>query len=277
MPEGPEVETVRRSLLPKVQGRTIERVRVSRLALRTPVTTRDFKPLLHRTIVDVGRHGKLLWLDAGGAGACVRLGMTGRLTIEAATSTPRLHTHVRLSLDDGQELRFCDPRRFGEVVPFADVATLEVARSTLGPDGISLDDDGRARVIASLRRTKRTIKDALLDQRVVAGVGNIYASEACFIAGLSPWRAGIELSALEATRLVAAVEETLRLGVLRRGTSFSDYVDADGVEGTNASYLLVFQREGEACVRCPSRARAVIRRETQGARSTFFCPRCQRR
>ena len=281
MPEGPEVETVRRSLEPLVLGKCIGTVRVSRLALRTPVTSRDFRPLVGRRISEVGRHGKLLWLRAGDdVGFWVRLGMTGQLTVDSNGAPALNHTHVRMELTGGEaaELRFCDPRRFGEVVPFFDEATLAATRARMGPDGITLDDAGRKRVAAGLRRTQRSIKDALLDQTVIAGVGNIYASEACYIAKLSPWRRGISLKPVEALRLVAAAEETLLQAVAHRGTSFSDYVDADGVMGDNARFLQVFQREDEACLRCgvgearPPR----IRRVLQGARSTFFCPRCQR-
>jgi formamidopyrimidine-DNA glycosylase len=274
MPEGPEVETVRRSLAPLVVGLALGRARVSRLKLRTPITSRQLA-FLDGSIVDrVGRHGKLLWLQVeSGAGLCIRLGMTGQLTVAEAKTPPLPHTHVRIALGDGaRELRYCDPRRFGEVVPFAAAAGLQAERQDMGPDGITLDDAGRTIVADGLRRTGRAIKEALLDQRLVAGVGNIYAAEACFIAGLNPTRAGASLSATEARALVAAVEETLAQGVARRGTSFSDYVDAEGVQGDNAAHLWVFQREGEACRRCGS----VIERFVQGQRSTFLCPRCQR-
>lgn len=273
MPEGPEVETVRRTLLPLVVGARLGRARVSKLALRTPITARDLAFLEGAVVDDVGRHGKLLWLRCGDAGLCVRLGMTGRLTVEPRRTTALKHTHVRIPLDDGsRELRFCDPRRFGEVVPFAAVADLDAERARMGPDGIALDEPGRQQVARALQRTSRSVKDALLDQGIVAGVGNIYASEACFIASIDPTRRGTSLNDDEALALVRAAETALHTGVQNRGTSFSDYVDADGQRGDNASALLVFQREGEPCVRCGT----AVARCVQGARSTFFCPGCQR-
>jgi formamidopyrimidine-DNA glycosylase len=273
MPEGPEVETVRRTLAPLVVGARLGRARVSKFALRTAITARDLAFLEGAVVDDVGRHGKLLWLRCGDAGVCVRLGMTGRLTVESKRTTALKHTHVRIPLDDGsRELRFCDPRRFGEVVPFASLADLDSERARMGPDGIVLDDLGRQQVAAALQRTSRSVKDALLDQAIIAGVGNIYASEACFIAAIDPTRRGTSLTDDEATALVRAAEAALHTGVKNRGTSFSDYVDADGQRGNNAQALLVFQREGEACTRCGG----VVVRCVQGARSTFWCPGCQR-
>ncbi len=273
MPEGPEVETVRRTLLPLVLGARLGKAKVSKLALRTKITAKQLAFLEGAVVDDVGRHGKLLWLRAGAGGVCIRLGMTGRVTVEATSTTALKHTHVRVPLNDGErELRFCDPRRFGEVVPFGDVGELELERARMGPDGITIDDVGRARVAAAIVKTGRSIKDALLDQKVVAGVGNIYAAEACFLAGLAPTRAGSSLSAAEVAALIAGIERTLADGVKNRGTSFSDYVDADGQRGDNASYLHVFQREDEGCRRCGT----TIARFTQGARSTFWCPGCQR-
>jgi formamidopyrimidine-DNA glycosylase len=170
-------------------------------------------------------------------------------------------------------LRFRDPRRFGEVVPFVGDAGLAALCAGLGPDGLALTDNDRIAVATALRQTSRAIKEALLDQRLVAGVGNIYAAEACFLAGLAPTRKGKSLTRAEAARLVASVEETLAQGVQHRGTSFSDYVDASGDVGDNAHHLWVFQREGEPCRRCGT----LIDRIVQGARSTFWCPQCQRR
>jgi len=280
VPEGPEVETVRRSLVPLLLGRTLSRPRVSAKKLRTPISRRHLLPFDGVVVTDLFRKGKLLGIatnSGGGGGLFVRLGMTGRLVVEPARQRPALHTHVRFNVsgDDGApalELRFVDPRRFGEVVPFANDDDRDAELARLGPDGIALDDDGRAEVVLRLRRTGRAVKDALLDQAIVAGVGNIYAAEALFKAGVSPFVAAADLDDAAAARLVRAVEDVLRQGVNNRGTSFSDYVDADGKQGDNASQLLVFQREGEACRACGT----AIVRVVQGARSTFYCPLCQR-
>jgi formamidopyrimidine-DNA glycosylase len=281
MPEGPEVETVRTSLVDRVVGATFGRPWVSRHRLRTPVTTRTLAFLDGARVVSFSRKGKTLVLAVAtvdstattpASGMFVRLGMTGRLLVEDARTRPVPHTHVRIPLSGtGTELRFVDPRRFGEVVPWhsPDECGAELAR--LGPDGLSLSDADRVVVAAALRATQRSIKDALLDQRVIAGVGNIYAAEACFVARLSPLRTGASLTDVEAARLVRAAEDVLAQGLKNRGTSFSDYVDGDGRRGDNATALWVFGREGEPCRVCGD----VVERIVQGARSTFLCQRCQ--
>ena len=280
MPEGPEVETVRRTLAPLITGARLGVATVSALPLRTRITSADLAFLAGRVVRDVGRRGKTLWLRVDDDdGIVVRLGMTGQLTVTATATPLPPHTHVRVPLTDdagaptGTELRFRDPRRFGEVVPFVGDAGLQALCAGLGPDGLALGDDDRAGIAAALRQTSRAIKEALLDQRLVAGVGNIYAAEACFLAGLAPTRKGTSLTRAEAARLVEGVEATLAQGVQHRGTSFSDYVDASGDVGDNANHLWVFQREGEPCRRCGT----PIARIVQGARSTFWCPQCQRR
>ncbi len=278
MPEGPEVETVRRSLLPRLLGATLVRPRVSAKKLRTPITKKDLRDVDGAVVTELFRKGKLLGIRTErGGGVFVRLGMTGRLVVEPKTQPPALHTHVRFDVcgpgaASGTELRFVDPRRFGEVVPFKDEVECALELGRMGPDGLALDDDDRAVVRVRLQATARAIKDVLLDQAVVAGVGNIYAAEACFVARLSPHRAGSSLDDDEARALVSAVESVLQQGVRHRGTSFSDYVDGDGQRGDNARHLHVFQREGEPCRACGD----VVRRVVQGQRSTFYCGRCQR-
>lgn len=275
MPEGPEVETIRRSLLPLLRGRRFLSARVSAKKLREPVTARELGAVLEREVLGLDRRGKLLVVDvAGGAGLFVRLGMTGKLVVTPAAESADAHTHVRLRLDgDNTELRYVDPRRFGSVRPFTTGAQRDAALRTMGPDGLAMTDPKqRAPVAAALGQTNRSLKDALLDQALVAGVGNIYAAEALFVARLSPFRRGAELRPTERDRLLAAVGEVLHQAVGRRGTSFSDYVDGLGVPGENLGHLHVFQREGEPCRTC---GRAVLR-QVQGQRSTFFCPRCQK-
>ena len=274
MPEGPEVETVRRSLLDVVVGRRIGRVRMSGLKLRTAVSPRDFKKLEGLSITDVGRRGKLLWLRAeDDAGIFVRLGMTGRLVVDKVQARPAPHTHVRIPLAPGQEeLRYVDARRFGDVAPFTSRAAFDEVMAQLGPDALALSTEELAATMKRLRNTSRSLKDALLDQRLLAGVGNIYAAEALFVARLSPFSRGLDLSAREARALLAAVGKVLRTGVENRGTSFSDYVDGRGERGRNQDHLFVFQRQGEPCRVCGS----PIERSVQGQRSTFHCPRCQK-
>lgn len=274
MPEGPEVETIRTSLMPALIGRAVVGAWVSGKRMRAPLRRPQLTPLLGRAVVALGRRGKALWIDVeGGAGVLVRLGMTGRLVVEAAEARRAPHTHVALALGDGSELRFIDARRFGSVVPYRAPAARDALLADVGPDVLTLDDDGRRAVIAALRGTDRSLKDALLDQRLLAGVGNIYASEALFRARLSPCLRGRQLGPAVAARLVAAAEQTLADAVRHRGTSFSDYVDGRGEQGDNLAHLFVFAREGEPCRVCG----AAIRRRAQGQRSTFLCPTCQPR
>lgn len=274
MPEGPEVETIRATLVPLLLGRVVVDAWVSSKRLRAPLRTAGLTPLVGRAIVTLGRRGKAMWIEVeGGSGVLVRLGMTGRLVVEQAAARAAAHTHVRLGLAGGDELRFIDPRRFGSVVHYQSPAARDALLADVGPDALALDDAGRRAVVAALRATARSLKDALLDQRMIAGIGNIYASEALFRARLSPFLRGEQLDDAAAARLVLAAEATLADAVRHRGTSFSDYVDGRGAPGDNLAHLLVFAREGEPCRVCG----APVRRQTQGQRSTFHCPRCQPR
>jgi formamidopyrimidine-DNA glycosylase len=272
MPEGPEVETVRRSLEPKLVGRRFTDAWVSDKRLRRPLEREHLVPLLVHEIVGLGRKGKLFWVEtARGQGVWFRLGMTGRVVVEPAGSERHKHCHVALALDgEWEELRFIDARRFGEVV-WWDRAVLDKERARLGADPLSWSDDERLRSAERLWRTTRSVKEALLDQLLFAGVGNIYACEACFYAGVAPTRSGCDLTGDELAHLLEATEAVLREAVEHRGTTFSDFVDGEGREGTNVDFLAVFQREGEACPRCG----AEIERIVQGGRSTFWCPGCQ--
>jgi formamidopyrimidine-DNA glycosylase len=277
MPEGPEVETIRRSLHPLLVGRTVGAAWVSKKALRTRVPAKAFAPLAGRAITGTGRKGKLMWIDVdNGAGLFVRLGMSGKLTVGAPDADVAPHTHVRLPLAATagplRELRYVDPRRFGEIVPFADATTKERELARMGPDAFALAGADKDDVVTRLRATERSLKDVLLDQSVLAGVGNIYAAEALYLARLSPFRTGKSLRGPDVARLLDAVAQVLKEAVGRRGTSFSNYVDGLGVPGENLGHLFVFQREGEPCRTCGR----LVERATQGARSTFFCRTCQR-
>lgn len=274
MPEGPEVETIRASIAPVLLGRTIEGAWVSTKKLRAPLRRAELVPLVGRVVVDTGRRGKALWIDVeGGAGILVRLGMTGRLLVEPVATARAPHTHVRLGLSGEDELRFVDPRRFGSVVPYGDAAARAALLVGVGPDVLALDAAARTAIVVALCATARSLKDALLDQRLLAGVGNIYASEALFRARLSPFLRGKDLDEDAARRLLAEAEATLADAVRNRGTSFSDYVDGRGARGDHLTHLLVFGRAGEPCRACGG----PVRRQAQGQRSTFWCPRCQAR
>ncbi len=273
MPEGPEVETVRRTLEPLLRDKTVVDAWVSRFALRTKTNKAAFQPLIGRRVVAVERHGKLLWFRTDNdAGAMVRLGMTGQVSVVDPKTTLLKHTHVRLGLSDGKQLRYVDARRFGDVRPFATLAELEAERARLGPDPLAMSPADVDTVVDALGRTGRRIKDALLDQAVTAGVGNIYVCEALFAARIDPRRRGQSISRRRRERAVREVIAALKAGVKNGGTTLRDYVDADGNAGEHQHHLSVFQREGEPCESCAG----PIAREVWGGRSTFFCRRCQR-
>lgn len=278
MPEGPEVESVRRTLSSRMTGATLSSPWVSDLKLRTPVDTADLAFADGRQVHHVRRKGKLLWMgldDADHEGLFVRLGMSGRALLCRPDDVIEKHTHVMLDVVTAQgerwQFRYVDPRRFGEVVPYTSRRQFDAECAKLGPDPNAFTDDDRAFVVAKLQSTSRAIKDVLLDQRVTCGVGNIYASEACFVARLSPYWAGSALDDVQARRLVDAVEEVMNDAVAHGGTSFSDYVDADGKRGAHQDHLWVFLREDEPCRECGT----LVERWVQGSRSTFLCPRCQ--
>ncbi len=280
MPELPEVETVVRYLASALPGRRIAAVWTSGARLRAPVTRRALVSAVGRTFVGVRRRGKYVLCDLDdGRALLVHLGMSGHLVLEAASAHPTgctasslalpPHTHVLWRLDRGR-LRFTDPRRFG-LVRIGAREFPEILRLGVDPLDAALTPE---RLIALFRRTRRAIKDALLDQTLVAGLGNIYACEALHRAGLAPRRRADRVRAGEAACLLAAMREVLAQAIERRGTTLADrrYVGGDGREGENLACLAVYDREGAPCPRC---ARAIVR-IVQGARSTFLCRGCQR-
>jgi formamidopyrimidine-DNA glycosylase len=283
MPELPEVETIARGLGPLVVGRRVEAVWGSGkpLHLRRKVDLRGLRALaIGRAITAARRTGKYLLLALGPApgapprgpgdpGIVIHLGMTGRLRVLAAGAPRTPHTHLALRLDDGHELRFADARRFGWVEPATSLAASPTL-ARLGPDPLAaLDVPALA---AALDGVRAPIKAFLLDQRRIAGLGNIYVSEALYRARIHPTTPAGRLRR-RAPDLLEGIVGALEGGIARRGTTLRDYVDAGGLPGDNAAALLVYGRAGEACGRCGG----VIRRRTDAGRSTFYCPGCQRR
>jgi len=277
MPELPEVETIVRGLAPQLRGRRIEAVWWSGqpLHLRRPVNLKGLRALaVGRDITAVRRVGKYAIFDLApttkdAAAVLVHLGMTGRLRVLPGREARVPHTHVVFRLAGGDELRFSDPRRFGWVEPvpaLADNPTL----SRLGPDPLAALD--AVTLAARLRGVRAPVKAFLLDQRRVAGLGNIYVSEALFRAGIHPSTPAGRLTR-RAPTLLDGIRAALEGGIARRGTTLRDYVGADGLPGENASALLVYGREGQPCPRCG----ATIKRRVDAGRATFYCGHCQRR
>jgi formamidopyrimidine-DNA glycosylase len=269
MPELPEVETIVRGLRPTLPGKMIEHVQVLRPdILRQPPG--DFSArLTGRTFESLHRRGKNIVAHlTEGLVLVVNLGMTGRLLL-ARDDTPATHPAVRLTLNEGPLLVYDDVRRFGAVEAI-DENAWAVRDRGLGPEPLSSSFTAR-RLQADLSRSISPIRSWLLDQRRVAGVGNIYANEALHLAGIHPQRSARSMTEDEARRLHRAVRRTLRSAVENRGTTLRDYRDASGRPGDNAVRLRVYGRDGEPCLRCSTR----ICRLVFGNRTAFHCPRCQ--
>lgn len=274
MPELPEVETVRRSLAPIVGAKILAVWDSAKgLHMQKKPPRAKLKKLVGATLTAVRRHGKYLLLDTDGPlTLLVHLGMTGRVLIQQKSAPTPKHTHVVLDLGL-RELRFADARRFGQI----DVLERAKERShaalaSLGPDPIVHGIDVKA-FAERAKGKKATLKAFLLDQTVLAGVGNIYASEALWRAQLRPTTRAHRLTADSAARLAAAIDETLRNALDNGGTTFSDFIAADGAEGYNEDYLWVYGRAGEPCLRC----KTLIKRAVHQGRVTYYCPTCQTR
>jgi formamidopyrimidine-DNA glycosylase len=267
MPELPEVQTVVLTLQPKVVGRTVRGVTHLRHDIVTPPGTKLRDLLRGRRIESVARRGKriVFTLDDGNR-FYVHLGMTGQLTVASPDAPLPPHTHMELDLGDGARLRFRDPRRFGGVWWLGQDPLHDAG---MGPEPLQLRP---AQLFRRLHKTTRAVKNALMDQRVVAGLGNIYVDEALFAAGIHPLKRGDELTMAEVAKLNRSIKTTLRRALRHRGSTLRDYMDADGASGGFQKLHRVYDRAGEPCRRCQS----PIERIVLGGRSTHFCPQCQR-
>jgi formamidopyrimidine-DNA glycosylase len=272
VPELPEVETVVRDLQSLVVGCRLTAVTVSKQALRKQWAPAWKRHLAGQMVETVLRRGKwiFLTLDRGWT-LVIHLGMTGQLTVVPATAPRANHTHVVFTLDSGQhELRFRDVRRFGSVTALAPAQSISdyLQALGLGPEPFDLKP---AYWKERLRATSRCLKAVLLDQRVVAGVGNIYADESLFAARLHPTRLGTSVTDAEAKRLCRAVPQVLTRAIGKRGSSIRDYIGGSGQRGGFQHEFSVYGRTGEPCVRC----RTAIEMIRLAGRSTHFCPICQ--
>ncbi|WP_374442650.1 bifunctional DNA-formamidopyrimidine glycosylase/DNA-(apurinic or apyrimidinic site) lyase [Stella sp.] len=278
MPELPEVETVARGLDRHMTGRRILRVEKNRPDLRTMMPADLVARLEGRRVEAVRRRAKYILVDLDdGAVVLAHLGMSGRITIAPpgqAPNRPDPHDHVVLHLDDGTVLRFNDARRFGRIdLARRDTLDAHPLLAGIGPEPLGPDFDG-PRLAAALAGRRSPIKAALLDQRVVAGIGNIYACEALHLARLSPQRLAMTVTGARADRLAAAIRDVLQRAIAAGGSSIRDYVQTSGELGYFQHDWTVYGREGEPCRRCGDAV--AVRRLVQSGRSTFYCARCQR-
>lgn len=274
MPELPEVETVARDLRGAITGRRIEHVTVDRPDVVRYPDGRTLPALLAgQRFEAVERRGKYLFLGLdSGDEMMVHLGMTGHLLVCDSDAPVAKHTHLRAVLDDGKELRFDDARRFGRVA-YGSRDALLAARvlPNLGVEPLS-DAFSQASLDAVLRKTTRTVKAALLDQKGVAGLGNIYIDEACFLAGVRPTRRCHRLTRRERAALLDAIRRVLTAAVINRGSSVDDYRDVWNARGDNQDRLLVYGRGGQPCFTCG----ATLRHTVTAGRTTVYCTTCQR-
>ena len=275
MPELPEVETTRRGLAPHVEGRHVAGVTLRRPNLRWPIPPEITGLLPGQRIDAVRRRAKYLLLDTAAGSALLHLGMSGSLRVLPGDTPLRAHDHVDIELDEGRGrpgrvLRFNDPRRFGCLLWQPPGQTHELLAG-LGPEPLSETFDGDY-LFAMSRGRSAPVKTFLMDQRVVVGVGNIYAAEALFAAGISPLRAAGKVSRERYARLADEIRTILRYAIERGGTTLRDFISPDGEPGYFELELSAYGRGGEPCPRCGR----PLKQASIGQRTTVWCGHCQR-
>ena len=272
MPELPEVETTRRGIEPHIKGREIQKVIVRQHRLRWPVPKDIEQQLVGSTISDVRRRAKYLLLETVRGTLIVHLGMSGSLrVIKSDGSSVGKHDHVDIVFSDDLCLRYTDPRRFGAVLWTQTPIWEHKLLNKLGPEPLGDDFTAQGLFMKSRGRT-RAVKTFLMDNHVVVGVGNIYANEALFKAGIRPDCACGTISRNRYEKLALSIRETLTQAIEQGGTTLKDFVGGDGKPGYFKQELAVYGRSGQPCIKCGT----IITEIRQGNRSSCFCKRCQR-
>lgn len=271
MPELPEVETTRRGLLPHLLGRRIRQVVVRNANLRWPIPGDLDRTLRGEEVLAIRRRGKYLLFDCPKGHLLVHLGMSGRLTVVPEGEPAKIHDHVDVRMENHKALRFTDPRRFGAMLWVQGPAEKHVLLEGLGLEPLDEGFSGKA-IFEKSRGRKVAIKQFLMNARILTGVGNIYASEALFAAGIHPLRVAGRISLARYERLAVATRATLERALAAGGTTLRDFVSAEGEPGYFQHESAVYGREGKPCRACGAKIRAL----RQGQRSTFYCPACQR-
>jgi formamidopyrimidine-DNA glycosylase len=275
MPELPEVETIARGLRQRALGRRISEVEIRHAGLIKGAPDEFVRRVAGSTIKAVRRKGKVIAVELARAAAApqflmIRLGMTGQVTLEPSDAQLEMHTHVLMPLDNGrEELRFRDTRRFGNL-RVLDREQIEALLGGLGPDAREISED---EFLLAMRGRRGAIKSWLMNQRMLSGLGNIYADEALFSARIHPLAQPGRVAPDNARKLYRAVRRVLDRAVNLQGTSFRDYIDIEGREGNYAMRLKAYGHDGEPCRRC----RTLLKRIVIAGRSSHFCPQCQPR
>ncbi|MDR2240683.1 MAG: bifunctional DNA-formamidopyrimidine glycosylase/DNA-(apurinic or apyrimidinic site) lyase [Zoogloeaceae bacterium] len=270
MPELPEVEITRRGLLPDLAGRAVDAVVTRQTALRYPLPRALNRRLAGQILRGIDRRGKYLLFRFDPGTLILHLGMSGSLRLTPPGEPPGKHDHLDIVFG-GRALRLRDPRRFGALLWTPDDAAAHPLIAPLGIEPLSGAFDG-GWLYAATRQRRAPIKLCLMDSHVIVGVGNIYASESLFRAGIDPRTPAGKLSRARCDRLAAAVKTTLEAALAAGGSSLRDFIHSDGGSGWFQQQHAVYGREGEPCRACGAKVRAL----RQGQRSTFYCPRCQR-
>jgi formamidopyrimidine-DNA glycosylase len=271
MPELPEVETIRRDLEKLIVGRNVLGIETNSSKQVQPSLAVVKKAIVGTTIRRVQRRAKILQIFfSNGVIIIVHLKLTGRLLFRKKDDKPDDWQHITVSLSGGNELRFADARKFGWFRLLKDEKELQEILKEFGPEPfLDLTLPVFQKILSS---TSRPVKIILMDQGRVSGVGNIYASEALFLAGIDPRRPANKISPAEAKKLYESLEKVLKLGLRYRGASDNDYLDALGHKGSYQEHFLVYGRQGQKCPTCSG----LIRRIVLGGRGTFYCPSCQK-
>jgi formamidopyrimidine-DNA glycosylase len=271
VPELPEVETTRRGIEPHVTGAMIREVIIKRHDLRQPVSP-SLSTIEGRRIITVTRRSKyLLFGIDDGTSVMIHLGMSGSLRVIGPEEAWKKHDHLGITLSTGKQLRFHDPRRFGLALHFVLTPEEHPLLRDLGPEPLENAFDAIYLRSACAPR-KAAIKLAIMDAKIVVGVGNIYASESLFRAGILPNTAANKLTLPRVKRLTAAIKEVLTDSIEQGGTTLRDFLKSDGEPGYFRQKLFVYERKGEPCLKCGT----PIRHTVMGQRSTYWCPKCQR-
>ncbi|MBI1175649.1 MAG: bifunctional DNA-formamidopyrimidine glycosylase/DNA-(apurinic or apyrimidinic site) lyase [Sideroxydans sp.] len=271
MPELPEVETTLRGIEPHLLGQRVADVTIRHPQLRWPIPQSLPGLLRGQTIRALRRRAKYLLIDFDHGTLILHLGMSGSLRILTTGTPPDKHDHFDLVLASGKLMRLRDPRRFGAVLWHAGNADEHALLATLGPEPLGTDFDA-AYLHRATRKRSAAIKLAIMDNHVVVGVGNIYANEALFRAGIRPTLASNKLSKPRCAKLVETIRQTLRAAIRQGGSTLRDFVNSNGEPGYFQQHYWVYGRAGEPCRACGS----LIRQIKQGQRSSFYCPHCQK-
>jgi len=270
MPELPEVETTRSGIEPYVKGRVIQSAVVRQRALRWPIP-RNLNALLSGgRVIAVTRRGKYLLLKLDTGTLLIHLGMSGHLRVVSDSLSPQKHDHVDIVFEHGTALRFTDPRRFGAVLWVKGDPLEHTLLIHLGPEPLEAGFDG-AYLFNISRGRKAAIKSFIMDSKIVVGVGNIYANEALFMAGIRPGRGAGQLTREQCDKLANATRKVLAKAIVAGGTTLRDFRSAEGRAGYFQPELRVYGRGGMPCFKC----RSLIKETRLGQRSTLYCPRCQ--